>query len=377
MKFIVSSTTLLKNLQKISGVLSTNNTLPILDDFLFELSEDTLSITASDLHTTMTVSVIPDKMEGPGIMAVPARILLDTLKTFPDIPVTFSLDEEELMVEISAGEGNYKLPGHSSEEYPQVPEKEDVREVTLSSDLLANAVHKTIFATGNDELRPVMSGVLCEFSSESITFVATDAHKLVRYRRTDVTMEDYSSFIIPKKPLNQLKSVLTFDQDTPVKVEFNQTNAFFAFENIKLVCRLVEEKYPNYEAVIPKDNTKELIIDRLSFLNALKRVSIFANQSTHQVRLRLSGQELYLSAEDVEFANEAKERLDCSYEGDELEIGFNSRFLHEMVSNLDTETIKMEMSEPNRAGIIFPVAENDENNHEQILMLVMPVMLNS
>ncbi|MGM0565727.1 MAG: DNA polymerase III subunit beta [Bacteroidota bacterium] len=377
MKFIVSSTTLLKNLQKISGVLSTNNTLPILDDFLFELTEDMLSITASDLHTTMTVSLTPDKMEGPGVMAVPARILLDTLKTFPDIPVTFSLDEEELTVEISAGEGNYKLPGHSSEEYPQVPEKEDVREVTLSSDLLANAVHKTIFATGNDELRPVMSGVLCEFSSESITFVATDAHKLVRYRRTDVTMEDYSSFIIPKKPLNQLKSVLTFDQDTPVKVEFNQTNAFFAFENIKLVCRLVEGKYPNYEAVIPKDNTKELIIDRLSFLNALKRVSIFANQSTHQVRLRLSGQELYLSAEDVEFANEAKERLDCSYEGDELEIGFNSRFLHEMVSNLDTETIKMEMSEPNRAGIIFPVAEGDENNHEQILMLVMPVMLNS
>lgn len=377
MKFIVSSTTLLKNLQKISGVLSTNNTLPILDDFLFELTEDALSITASDLHTTMSVSVTPDKMEGPGIMAVPARILLDTLKTFPDIPVTFSLDEEDLTVEISAGEGNYKLPGHSSEEYPQVPEKEDVREVTLSSDLLANAVHKTIFATGNDELRPVMSGVLCEFSTENITFVATDAHKLVRYRRTDVTMEDYSSFIIPKKPLNQLKSVLTFDQDTPVKVEFNQTNAFFAFENIKLVCRLVEGKYPNYEAVIPKDNTKELIIDRLSFLNALKRVSIFANQSTHQVRLRLSGQELYLSAEDVEFANEAKERLDCSYEGDELEIGFNSRFLHEMVSNLDTETIKMEMSEPNRAGIIFPVAEDDNDSHEQILMLVMPVMLNS
>lgn len=377
MKFIVSSTTLLKNLQKISGVLSTNNTLPILDDFLFELTEDALLITASDLHTTMSVSVTPDKMEGPGIMAVPARILLDTLKTFPDIPVTFSLDEEDLTVEISAGEGNYKLPGHSSEEYPQVPEKEDVREVTLSSDLLANAVHKTIFATGNDELRPVMSGVLCEFSTENITFVATDAHKLVRYRRADVTMEDYSSFIIPKKPLNQLKSVLTFDQDTPVKVEFNQTNAFFAFENIKLVCRLVEGKYPNYEAVIPKDNTKELIIDRLSFLNALKRVSIFANQSTHQVRLRLSGQELYLSAEDVEFANEAKERLDCSYEGDELEIGFNSRFLHEMVSNLDTETIKMEMSEPNRAGIIFPVEEDDSDSHEQILMLVMPVMLNS
>ena len=222
-----------------------------------------------------------------------------------------------------------------------------------------------------------MSGVLFEFSDENVTFVATDAHKLVRYRRTDVTVDDYSSFILPKKPLNQLKSVLAFDEDIPVKVEYNKTNAFFTFENIKLACRLVEGKYPNYEAVIPKDNTKKLVIDRLSFLNALRRVSIFANQSTHQVRLRLSGQELFLSAEDVEFSNEAKERLNCSYEGDELEIGFNSKFLHEMVNNLDTESIMMEMSEPNRAGIIFPINENEEENNEQVLMLVMPVMLNS
>jgi len=358
-------------------VLSTNNTLPILDDFLFELTEENLSVTASDLHTTMTVTLTPDKMEEPGVMAIPARILLDTLKTLADIPVTFSLNEEQLSVEISAGEGFYKLPGHKSDEYPKVPEKEGASEVNLSSALLAQVVHKTIFATGNDELRPVMSGVLCEFSSENVTFVATDAHKLVRYRRTDVKVDDYSSFVIPKKPLNQLKSVLTYDEDVPVTVEYNQTNAFFTFENIKMACRLVEGKYPNYEAVIPKDNTKELVIDRLSFLNALRRVSIFANQSTHQVRLRLSGQELFLSAEDLEFSNEAKERLDCSYEGDELEIGFNSKFLQEMVNNLDTETIKMEMSEPNRAGIIFPVNENDEQDYEQILMLVMPVMLNS
>lgn len=377
MKFIVSSSTLLKNLQKISGVLSTNNTLPILDDFLFELTEDELSVTASDLHTTMTVALVPDKMEEPGIMAIPARILLDTLKTLADVPVTFSLNEEMLTVEMSAGEGNYKLPGHKSDEYPQVPGKEDVSDVTVSSALLAQAVNKTIFATGNDELRPVMSGVLFEFSDENVTFVATDAHKLVRYRRTDVTVDEYSSFILPKKPLNQLKSVLAFDEDIPVKVEYNKTNAFFTFENIKLACRLVEGKYPNYEAVIPKDNTKKLVIDRLSFLNALRRVSIFANQSTHQVRLRLSGQELFLSAEDVEFSNEAKERLNCSYEGEELEIGFNSKFLHEMVNNLDTESIMMEMSEPNRAGIIFPVNENEEENNEQVLMLVMPVMLNS
>lgn len=377
MKFIVSSSTLLKNLLKISGVLSTNNTLPILDDFLFELTENELSVTASDLHTTMTVTLIPDKMEEPGVMAIPARILLDTLKTFSDVPVTFTLDEQALSVEISAGEGNYKLPGHKSEEYPQIPDKEDVTEVILSSELLAQAVNKTIFATGNDELRPVMSGVLCEFSSDNVTFVATDAHKLVRYRRTDAQVDAFSSFIIPKKPLNQLKAVLSFDEESPVKVEYNAKNAFLTFDNIKLVCRLVEGKYPNYEAVIPKDNTKELIIDRALFLRTLKRVSFYANQSTHQVRLRLSGQELILSAEDIEFSNEAKERLDCSYEGDELEIGFNSKFLQEMVSNLDTETIKMEMSESNRAGILFPIYENEEESREQILMLVMPVMLNA
>lgn len=376
MKFIVSSSLLLKNLQKISGVLSTNNTLPILDDFLFELNEEQLSVTASDLHTTMTVSLEPDKMEESGVVAIPARILLDTLKTFSDIPVSFNINEETMTVEISAGEGTYKLPGHKSDEYPQVPAKEEATDITMPASMLAMAINKTIFATGNDELRPVMSGVLCELSPYEITFVATDAHKLVRYTRKDVTTEESASFILPKKPLNQLKAVLSMDDDTPVKIEYNKTNAFFAFENIKLVCRQVEGKYPNYEAVIPKDNTKNLVIDRQAFQNALRRVSIFANQSTHQVRLSISGQELFLKAEDVEFANEAHERLDCSYEGEDMDIGFNSKFLQEMVSNLDTEQIRMEMSEPNRAGILFPL-EEEENNDEQVLMLVMPVMLNS
>lgn len=376
MKFIVSSSLLLKNLQKISGVLSTNNTLPILDDFLFELTEEQLSVTASDLHTTMTVTLEPDKMEEPGVVAIPAKILLDTLKTLSDIPVSFNINEETMTVEMSAGEGTYKLPGHKSDEYPQVPEKEEATNITMASSVLSMAINKTIFATGNDELRPVMSGVLCELSPDEVTFVATDAHKLVRYTRKDVSVGQNASFILPKKPLNQLKAVLSMDDDTPVNIEYNQANAFFAFENIKLVCRQVEGKYPNYEAVIPKDNTKTLVINRSMFQNALRRVSIFANQSTHQVRLSLTGQELYLKAEDVEFANEAHERLDCSYEGEDLEIGFNSKFLQEMVTNLDTEQIRMEMSEPNRAGILFPI-EEEENTNEEILMLVMPVMLNT
>jgi len=376
MKFIVSSSLLLKNLQKISGVLSTNNTLPILDDFLFQLDEEYLSITASDLHTTMTVSIVPDKADEIGVVAIPAKILLDTLKTLADVPVSFVIDKETLNIEISAGDGNYRLPGHLSDEYPQLPEKEDVTELNVSASIISNAISKTLFAAGNDELRPVMSGVLCEIWEDNLTFVATDAHKLVRYRRNDSGSSNTASFILPKKPLNQLKSVLHYDEEMPVKLEYNQTNAYFAFDNIKLVCRLVEGKYPNYDAVIPQENPNVLTVDRIPFLNALKRVSIFANQSTYQVRLKMSGQELLLSAEDIDFSNEAKERLSCHFDGEDMEIGFNSKFLQEMVNNLDADNIKIEMSAPNRAGIISPILDSDDNA-EDILMLVMPVMLNS
>ncbi|MEA3505675.1 MAG: DNA polymerase III subunit beta [Bacteroidota bacterium] len=376
MKFIVSSSLLLRNLQKISGVLSTNNTLPILDDFLFELNEEYLSITASDLHTTMTVSITPEKTDETGIVAIPSKILLDTLKTLADVPVSFIIDKETLNIEMSAGDGIYRLPGHKSDEYPQMPEKDDVTDLSISASVMLNAINKTIFAAGNDELRPVMSGVLCEIWENSLTFVATDAHKLVRYRRNDVGSENPSTFILPKKPLNQLKLILNFDEEVPVKLEYNQTNAYFTFDNIKLVCRLVEGKYPNYEAVIPQENPNILTVDRIPFLNALKRVSIFANQSTHQVRLKMNGQELLLSAEDVDFSNEAKERLTCHFDGEDMEIGFNSKFLQEMVNNLDTDQVRLEMSAPNRAGIIFPVSE-EESSEEDILMLVMPVMLNT
>lgn len=373
MKFIVSSTTLLKNLQAVSGVLSTNNTLPILDNFLFELLEGALKITASDLETTMTVAITPDMAEQEGRVAIPAKILLDTLKTFADIPVTFTINMENYSVEITAGEGKYKLTGQNAEEYPRVPNLENTAVLNVASDMLANAVSKTLFATGTDELRPVMSGVLCELSPENITFVATDAHKLVRYRRHDIHGESSVSFILPKKPLNQLKGILAWD-DSPVKVEYNETNAYFSFQNIELVCRLIEGKYPNYEAVIPAENPNSLTISRVPFLNSIKRVAIFANQSTHQIRLKINGQELVLSAEDVDFSNEAKERLTCSYDGLEMEIGFNSKFLTEMLNNIDTEEVRLEMSAPNRAGILMPV--NQENVDEDILMLVMPVMLN-
>jgi len=372
MKFIVSSSVLFKNLQMISGVINPSNTLPILDDFLFELKEKTLTITASDLETTMSVNVQLDMAEEPGLVTIPAKLLLDTLKTFAEVPITISIDKETLAIEISAGEGKFKLTGHKSDEFPVSPTIEDATTITLSSDVLRNAFNKTLFAAGNDELRPVMSGVFCELNSEDIAFVATDAHKLVRYKRTDAKAEQTATFILPKKPLNQLKNILP--DDIEIKIEYDQTNAFFAYENVNLICRLIDGKYPNYDAVIPKDNPHVLTIERTSMINSIRRVGLYANQSTNQVRLKISGKELTLSAEDIDYANEAKERLTCSYDGEDMEIGFNAKFLLEMLNNIDTENVKLEMSAPNRAGLLLPV--DQDNKDEDILMLVMPVMLN-
>ncbi|MEN8225980.1 MAG: DNA polymerase III subunit beta [Bacteroidota bacterium] len=373
MRFIVSSSLLSKNLTALSGVLNTSNTLPILDDFLFELKDDSLMITASDLETTMTVTIPLDKAEDPGSLTIPAKILIDTLKTFADIPVQFTINKETLGVEISAGEGKYKLSGHKSDEFPVAPALEETVAISISSELLVNAINKTLFAAGNDELRPVMSGVFFELTPDDITCVATDAHKLVRYSRTDFSAAESTSFIMPRKPLNQLKNILSASEED-VSIDYNQTNAVFSFENVKMTCRLIDGKYPNYEAVIPTDNPHKLTVDRLSLLNSIRRVAIFANQSTHQVRFKLSGKELLLAAEDIDFSNEAKERLTCSYEGEDMEIGFNSRFMQEMLTNIDSEEIIIEMSAPNRAGIMHPLTK--ENEAEEILMLVMPVMLN-
>ncbi len=375
MKFIISSFKLLKSLQALSGVLNPNNTLPILDDFLFRIVDNELLITASDLETTMSVSMQPDLVEGGGELTIPARILLETMKTFPDIPVTFEVNLDHYFVEIKAGEGKFKLSGHKSDEFPQLPQLEETSSFQVDAEVLANAFDKTIFATGNDELRPAMAGVLCELKEDHLTFVATDAHKLVRYRRPDVKSDVEASFILPKKPINQLKNILGSKPEEKVLVEYNPTNVSFTFANFKMVCRLIEGRYPNYEAVIPAVNPNKLTIDRNSLLNSLRRVAIFANQSTLQVRFKITGQEMQLSAEDLDYANEAKERLSCNFEGDDLEIGFNSRFFQEMLNNLDSNEIRLEMSAPNRAGILFPV--DNPNEDEDILMLIMPVMLNA
>lgn len=372
MKFIVSSSSLLKQLQTIGGVINSSNTLQILDNFLFELNQSELCISASDLETTMSTSLTVESNDS-GAAAIPARLLLDTLKTFPEQPLSFIIDPEKHSVEISSDQGKYSLAYLNGDEFPKAPGIEVPSAATIKTEVLATAINKTIFATGNDELRPVMSGVFCQFGSDGMTFVSTDAHKLVRYTRTDSKTENSASFILPKKPLNLLKGSLSGDNE--VTIEYNESNAKFSFDNIVLTCRLIDGKYPNYNAVIPQENPNKLTIDRLSFLNSVKRVSIFSNKTTHQIRLKIAGNQLHISAEDLDFANKADERLSCQYEGSDMEIGFNSRFLVEMLSNLPSDEINLEMSAPNRAGIILPIGTDEE--HEDILMLVMPVMLNS
>lgn len=374
MKFILSSLKLLKAIQALSGVINSSNTLPILDDFLFDINDDELKITASDLETTMTVAIKPDMVEGKGQVTIPARLLIDVMKNFPDIPVSFNIDESTLAIEITTGEGRYKMVGHKSDEFPQVPVIAEPSVWDIPADVLACGFEKTIFATGNDEIRPIMTGVFMAMSDTCLTFVATDAHKLVRYRRMDVKSDAAASFIVPKKPINQLKNILAGRADEQVHVEFNNTNASFTFGEYKLICRLIEGRYPNYEAVIPTTNPNKLIVDRQLLNAAIKRVAIFSSKATHQIRFKISGQELVLTAEDLDYSNEAKERLTCNYTGEDMEIGFSSKFFQEMLANLSQNEIQLEMSAPNRAGIITPV--DNQNADEDILMLLMPVMLN-
>lgn len=372
MKFIVSTTTLLKQLQLINGVISTNTVLPILEDFLFEIKGNELTISATDLETSMSTRLeIEAKEEGK--IAIPARILVDTLKTLAEQPLTFTIDEENFGVEVTTDRGKYKLTGENGDDFPRIPSAENVSELTMPSSLLQRAVNKTLFAVSNDELRPAMTGVYFQLASDGITFVATDAHKLVRFHRSDTVASEAANFIVPRKALGLLKSALP-SEDTQVSISYNNSNAFFKFGEVDLICRLIDARYPDYNAVIPKDNPNQLSLNRAEFLNTLKRVMIFSNKTTHQVLLKLAGSDLQVSAQDLDFSNEASERLDCDYAGEDMEIGFNARFLLEMLNVLDNEEVKIELSSPTRAGILLPT-QAEEN--EQLLMLVMPVMLNT
>jgi len=373
MNFIVSSTYLLKNLNSISGVITSNPVVPILENVLFEIQNGNLLITASDLQTSVLVELQVESKED-GSVAIPAKILIETLKNLPEQPVTFSIDEQNYNIEINSDNGRYKLAGENSADFPKVPEVNDGYSSVLDSNVLNSAISNTIFSTSTDELRPAMTGVFFKLSSQSCSFVSTDGHRLVKYIRNDVKGDEVEhDMILPRKSLNLLKSILPTEKASEIKLEFNAANAFFSYENVKMVCRLIDERYPDYENVIPSDNSNIITLVKSDILSSLKRISIYANKTTNQVRLKISGSEILISAEDLDFSNEANERISCEHDGEDIEIGFNAKFLIEMLSNLNSEKISFKLSEPNKAGLIIPEEIRDE---EDITMLVMPVMLN-
>lgn len=375
MKFIVSRDVLFKNLSAINGVMSTSNTIAILDNFLFTIEGEKLILTASDLDSTMTAVVELTNVEGEGSVAVPSRTLLETLKLIPETPIVFEINDDLTHLKFTAANGEYDSPCYSGDEYPKMKKMEDPQSFQIPANILSRAISKTLFAAGNDELRPNMMGVLCELSNEHITFVATDAHKLSRYRNTSIKTDDFVSFILPKKPITHLKGILP-SIDDKVFVEYSTTSnhVMFSFANLMLFSSLKEGRFPAYEAVIPQENPIVFQVSRKDFLNSIRRVGIYSNQSTFQVRVSLSDELTTITAEDIDFANKAEENINGTLTGDNMDIGFNSKFLREILENMDSETVSLEMSQPNRAALILPGEKLDPN--EDLLMLIMPVMLN-
>ncbi|SIO46993.1 DNA polymerase III subunit beta [Chitinophaga niabensis] len=372
MKFIVSSSTLLKQLQQISGVINSNTVLPILEDFLFLIEKNELTVVATDLETVMKVKLEVEAKE-TGRICIPAKILLDSLKNLPDQPLTFNIDLNSFAVEITSDNGKYKVMGENPENFPKEPAAEDATNFTMTASALITAINKTLFAVSNDDLRPQMTGVFFELHPDNITFVATDAHRLVKYIRTDVKCPQADTFIVPKKPLNLLKAAIP-DNDTEIKVSYSGNHFFVSHDNAQMICRLIDARFPDYKVVIPKENPYRLTLVKSDFQNGLKRVSVFANKSTNQVALNISGSELQLSAQDVDFSFEGNERMSCQYSGEDMQIAFNAKFLIEMLNAAEGDEITIDLSAPTKAGILRPVEKGAE---EDLLMLVMPLLLNN
>lgn len=374
MNFIVSSSTLSKQLTRISGAIPSRSVLPIIENFLFEIGENSLTISTTNLETSMRTRMEVETRGEAIKVAIPAKILQDILKALPEQPVTFVVDENNYGVEISSENGKYKISGENGEDFPPIPTPEGTDSIQIPLHAMQKAINKTLFAASTDEDKAALNGIYFDLGEHGATFVATDAHRLVRYRRVDVTVPNPTSFIIPQKALNLLKGSLDPSSNKDLLIHYNENNAFFQTEDLLLVCRLIDQKYPEYENVIPDNNPNKLFINKTELTGALRRVNIFANRSTHQVRFKVEGSKLEISCEDQDFANEARENLNCHYEGSDIEIGFNAALLIEVISNLETEDAVMELSEPNRAGIILP---NNQEDGENILMLIMPIMLNS
>ena len=371
MKFIVSSSALLKQLQQISGVINANTVLPILEDFLFEIEKSKLTVVATDLETVMKVHMDIEAKDN-GKVCIPAKILMDSLKNIAEQPLTFNIDKN-FAVEITSDNGKYKVMGENPDNFPKEPVADDANAFTMTSSALVTAINKTLFAVSSDDLRPAMTGVFFELDKKGITCVATDAHRLVKYKRTDVKCPKTDTFIAPKKPLNLLKAALP-DNDDELNISYNSNHLFVKHGGTELVCRLIDARFPDYKVVIPADNPYKLTVNKNDFQNALRRVSVFSNKSTNQVALSINGSELQLAAQDIDFSFEGNERMACQYDGEDLQIAFNAKFLIEMLSAADTSEVNIELSTPTKAGIIKPT-EMEAN--EELLMLVMPLMLNN
>jgi len=370
MKFIVSSSALLKQLQHISGVINANTVLPILEDFLFEVEKNKLSVVATDLETVMRIQMDIEAKDS-GKVCIPAKILLDSLKNIPDQPLTFNIDKN-FGIELTSDNGKYKVMGENPDNFPKEPSADDTTSFKASASALVTAINKTLFAVSNDDLRPAMTGVFFELDKKGLQCVATDAHRLVKYKRTDVSCPKSDSFIVPKKPLTLLKAALPANEDE-ISISYNSNHFFVKHGTTQMSCRLIDARFPDYKVVIPTDNPYKLVVNKNDFQGALRRVAIFSNKSTNQVVLSIAGSELELTAQDVDFSFEGDERMKCRYDGEDLNIAFNAKFLIEMLSAADGDEIKMELSTPTKAGIIKPM-EQEEN--EELMMLVMPLMLN-
>ena len=370
MKFIVSSSSLLKHLQQISGVINSNTVLPILEDFLFEIEDKKLHIVATDLETVMRVQMEVESKDN-GRVCIPSKILMDSLKNLADQPLTINIDKN-FAIEITSDNGKYKVMGENPDNFPKEPGADDTTAFTMPSGALVTAINKTLFAVSNDDLRPAMTGVYFELTPTSIQFVATDAHRLVRYKRTDVKCPKTESFIVPKKPLNLLKNALP-DNDDQITISYNSNHLFVTHGTTRLICRLIDARFPDYKVVIPTDNPYKLIVNKVDFQGSLRRVSVFSNKSTNQVALTISGSELQMAAQDIDFSFEGNERMSCEYDGEDLQIAFNARFLIEMLNAAETDDVKVELATSTKAGIIKPTTSEPD---EDLLMLVMPLMLN-
>ena len=373
MRFDVSSTALLSRLQSISKVIASKNSLPILDSFLFNLEGNKLTITASDAETRLVTSVDVMNAQGSGLFAVSAKILLDPLKELPEQPLTFDINDDNLEIFIHFQNGKYNFIGQKGDTYPQQkPLNENAISIMMDAQMLLNGISRSLFATADDELRPVMNGIYFDIHTDDLTFVASDGHKLVRLRNLSVKSPERASFILPKKPANLLKGLLSKEGEM-VSIKFDDNNAYINCANFEMVCRLIEGRYPNYNSVIPQENPFKVTIDRISFLNALKRVSVFSNPASSLVKLQLKENEMLVSAQDIDFSTSAEETQVCQYAGAAMSIGFKSTFLIDILNNISADEVVIELADPSRAGVIVPV-EQEEN--EDLLMLLMPMMLN-